>query len=81
MSKLFEPDNIREHESIKIIAKTMGGIDGLLKTLKTSVKRGISQSPEEIEDRKNHFGRNNPPMRNTTSIFDMIIECFEDLML
>lgn len=81
ISKLFEPDNIRDHESIKMVKSQFGGIEGILKNLKSDVKKGISGKKEDIEARQQFFGRNDPPVRNPTSIFSMILECFEDLML
>lgn len=54
-------------------------MDGLIAKLRSDRKNGITSS--DILERKKHFGRNDPPIRKTTSIFDMILECFEDLML
>jgi hypothetical protein len=61
LSKLFEPDNIREHESLKIVKNKFSGIDGLFRSLHSSVKTGISGSSADVEARKVHFGRNDPP--------------------
>lgn len=52
-----------------------------MKGLKSNVKKGISGKKEDIDERKEVYGRNDPPVRNPTSIFAMIAECFEDLML
>lgn len=49
--------------------------------LKSSIKVGISNNQVDIEERKKHFGRNDPPQRKSTGICEMILECFEDLML
>lgn len=81
LSKLFEPDNIREHESMKLVINKFHGIQGLLKSLKTTVKGGASNLPHDILERQQYYGRNDPPVRKSASIFTMIAECFEDLML
>ncbi|EGR29603.1 hypothetical protein IMG5_152530 [Ichthyophthirius multifiliis] len=81
LSKLFEPDSIREHESLKILNSKFNGLSSLCSSLKTDIKKGCSNSSESIQIRQDHFGRNDPPERESSTLFQMIVECFEDLML
>lgn len=36
---------------------------------------------EDLEQRKLEFGTNHQPERETSTLFSLIMECFEDLML
>ncbi|KAL4435781.1 hypothetical protein ABPG74_015749 [Tetrahymena malaccensis] len=81
LQRLFEPDNVRDHDSIKIINKDYQGIDNVMKMLRTDAQRGILGTPQDIQERQASFGANLPPQRESSSLFEMILECFEDFML
>lgn len=57
----------------------MGGINGLAKLVRTNLKMGIGENDKEL--REDHFGLNDPTLAPTKSLWVMIVECFDDLML
>ncbi|EGR30692.1 hypothetical protein IMG5_125530 [Ichthyophthirius multifiliis] len=80
LSSLFEIDNIRDKVSqSKLIV--LGGAKGLLDQLFTNLKAGINTKPDEIKARKIFYGDNKPALKKRKTLFQMIMDCFEDLML
>ena len=59
----------------------MGWKNGLLSSLLTDTVNGISETPEEIKDRKSYFGSNEKPVIKTKTLMSLICECFEDTKL
>ncbi|KAL4469987.1 hypothetical protein ABPG73_016723 [Tetrahymena malaccensis] len=80
LSEMFDIDNIRDHHSSSML-RQKGGPLSLLADLHTSMDRGINQIESEIEARKEHFGENIRIQKEPKTLFEMIIDCFEDLML
>jgi Ca2+ transporting ATPase len=88
-SDLFHPDNIKNHAegdshvsvSIHKLWKGYGGHEGLAKILRTDLKKGIKGDQSDMFERKKAFGLNSKRLAKTKSLMDLIIECFEDLML
>ncbi|EWS72210.1 calcium-translocating P-type ATPase, PMCA-type protein (macronuclear) [Tetrahymena thermophila SB210] len=80
LSEMFDIDNIRDHHSSSML-RQKGGPLSLLADLHTSIDRGINQIESEIEARKEHFGENLRIQKEPKTLFEMIIDCFEDLML
>jgi len=56
-----------------------GGVENLEDKLKTNFKAGITGL--DVELRKTAFGSNIKPLPKTHTLFDLILECFEDTML
>ncbi|EGR33978.1 hypothetical protein IMG5_028960 [Ichthyophthirius multifiliis] len=79
---MFVPDNIQQNESIKILENQLGGITKLQNDLKTDIKKGIStRNQQELNQRIKYFGKNEYLRRPPKKMIELIIECFEDLML
>ena len=56
-----------------------GGAHGLLTLLESHKETGIKNS--SLAERVASFGNNNPLVRNATTFFEFVWECFEDLTL
>ena len=55
------------------------GITGLCKRLHTDSEKGIH--PDSIPSREEHYGSNKPLVKESTTFFEFVWECFEDLTL
>ena len=78
LSNLFEPDSIRDNLSYtKLLA--LGNVEGLAIAMRTNLKSGISDGDTDL--REDHFGRNDPVFALQKTLWDMVLECFDDLML
>lgn len=80
LTALFEIDSIRDGGSANKL-RILGGPEGLLKELHTSIKNGINEVKRELDARRDQYGDNSPYVKKQRTLFEMIIECFEDLML
>lgn len=80
LTALFEIDSIRDGVSANKL-RVLGGPQGLLDSLHTNTKSGINEIKAELEARKEHYGDNSPYVKKSRTLLEMIIECFEDLML
>ncbi len=47
--------------------------------MRVNLKQGLSMDDREM--REDHYGRNDPVFAPSKTLWDMIKECFEDLML
>ena len=80
LSSFFEPDLIRNGESIQKLS-SISGIQGLAKKLSVSLKIGLIPDTVQFNERIDIFGKNLPIIRKSKSIWELIKEQFEDLML
>ncbi|KAL4460329.1 hypothetical protein ABPG74_000080 [Tetrahymena malaccensis] len=80
LSDLFQPDSIREGQSLKQIEDT-GGVEGLLRNLKTHLKKGIDTSDISISDRIQAFGQNENITKAPKTFCELVMECLEDDVL
>lgn len=81
LTDLFLPDNIRDGVSYKIIT-CLSGIGSILDQLKTNIDSGITvKNLAELEERKRKYGKNDPVIRPTKSLWFFIMESLEDFML
>lgn len=69
------PDMIK---SSKMIMETYGGPEGIMKSLYTDPKVGISGTVDDISDRKRIYGVNAFPPPHIKGIMELIMENFED---
>lgn len=77
---MFKVDNILHGTSLKELLKA-GGSKELFSRLSTSLKGGIPNEPREIQKRIDSFGSNaliEPP---TKTLWEIFLDCFEDLTL
>lgn len=89
VSDLFHPDGLKNHssedskvcESVYTLYKKLGGSEGIAKLLKTDLKKGIEGKSRELNERQVAFGYNSKPLSPVKSLFALIMECFEDVML
>lgn len=77
---MFEPDNIRDGKSVEALA-SWGGYQGLEKALRTNFQRGIVNDQKDHDKRIEDWGDNQPIIKPPPTIFDLIMENFEDEML
>ncbi|KAL4507213.1 hypothetical protein ABPG72_002006 [Tetrahymena utriculariae] len=80
LSDLFQPDSIREGQSLKHI-EDVGSVEGLLRTLKTHQKKGIDTSDISIQDRIQAFGQNENITKPPKTFWELVMECLEDDLL
>jgi len=64
--------------SSRLILEKFGGYDGIANRLKTNLLTGHSGSKEEIAARKAHFGANSFPPPKIKSIWELVMENFDD---
>lgn len=67
--------------SVHRFFKQYHGLEGLARNLKTNMKTGIEGSAQDLATRKKVFGMNAKRLAKTKSLFDLIGDCFEDVML
>ena len=72
-------DSIREQKSNKTVETKYGGVQGLLKALKTDEEKGIPATSLSL--RHQQFGTNQPIVKEATTFWEFVWECFEDLTL
>lgn len=80
LSKLFEPDNIRNGKSIEIL-NSFDGISGIFSSVKSSISKGITEEASEIQQRVKQFGDNRPHIYNKKSFFHFLFEPLKDTVL
>lgn len=80
LANLFEPDNIRHGDSIDAL-KSWGKIEGLEGLLHTSYRKGIYKDSKDHESRTKAYGDNQPIVKPPKTIWELIVENFEDDML
>lgn len=64
--------------SSKLILEDHGGYEGLASKLQTSLETGIGSDPKELTERRSHFGPNSFPPPKIKSIYELVMENFED---
>lgn len=69
----------RGAEARERIDTDYGGIDGLCKKLKTDPATGLPNTEEELERRRNAFGRNEIPPHPPKSFFTLVWEALQGL--
>lgn len=77
---MFEIDSIRDGVSANRM-RVLGGPNGLLEGLHSNIKTGINQISSELDARREQFGDNAPFVKVPNTLWQMIVDCFEDLML
>ncbi|EGR29017.1 hypothetical protein IMG5_164760 [Ichthyophthirius multifiliis] len=77
---LFQPDHIRDGESVKKLCD-YNGIQGLASLLKTSLKNGIDSSQQSLLERQKAFGINEQIVKPSKTLWELIIGQFEDKIL
>jgi len=81
LASLFQPDNMRDGVSNKIITK-LEGVHTIVQHLKTDINKGINSKNEaEMADREQKYGKNAPIIKPLKSLWFFIKEAFEDTML
>ena len=81
LSSLFQPDNMRDGVSNKIITQ-LQGVGSIIRDLKTDIHKGInSKSQAELNEREAKFGKNLPVIKPLKSLWFFIKESFEDTMM
>ena len=85
---MFHPDNIKNYAEGKKISLSLDflfskfeGMEGLHKALKTNPKDGISSDPTEMDFRKRTYGENYKRPPKIRTLWELIIENFEDRIL
>jgi hypothetical protein len=77
LANLFEPDNIRHGDSIEWL-KNSGKIEGLEGLLHTNYRKGIYKDSKDHEARTKAYGDNQPIVKPPKTIWELIVENFED---
>jgi len=72
---------IHNHDGIKELNETFGGLDGLEKKLQTNLITGLTGDPIDLLNRKKIFGRNEIPKKSSKSFFRLIFEAIQDVTL
>ena len=83
MSKIFNNEyNTREHPSEKFFKTHLKNVEYVGQLFKTDFQRGLSSTnKEDLEWRERKWGNNHLPPEQAKTIFELILECFEDIML
>ena len=83
MSKIFNNEyNTSEHPSEKFFKTHLKNVEYVGQLFKTDFQRGLSSSnKEDLEWRERKWGNNHLPPEQAKTIFELILECFEDIML
>ena len=83
MSKIFNNEyNTSEHPSQKYFEQHLKSVEYVGQLFKTDFKNGLSSSnKEDLEWREKKWGNNHLPPEQAKTIFELILECFEDFML
>lgn len=69
------------HDSIKELNETFGGLYGLEKQLQTNLITGLTGDPLDLLNRKKIFGRNELPKKLSKSFFRLMFEALQDTTL
>lgn len=64
-----------------MLQKKYGGVAALAAGVGSNLSRGINNTIEEVNKRKERYGDNKPIPRVARTIWSMVKECFEDLIL
>ena len=67
-----------EVPSTQLILRTHGGYSGLAEKIQTSLETGIRNDKQEIKERTSHFGANSFPPPKIKSIWELVMENFDD---
>jgi Ca2+-transporting ATPase len=80
MSKIFNNEyNTSEHPSQKYFEQHLKSVEYVGQLFKTDFKNGLSSSnKEDLEWREKKWGNNHLPPEQAKTIFELILECFED---
>jgi len=73
-------DHIRNGKSLAILKKH-NGLLGITQTLKSDLMRGISCEPESLKMREEHFGNNQPYVRERKGFWFFVWESLKDTVL
>jgi len=63
------------------LQKIFGGVEGLARSLDSSLKTGIDGSDKDLKERAKRYGANKVEPRLTKSFFELCLEPFEDTIL
>jgi P-type Ca2+ transporter type 2B len=78
---MFKMDNIDSGKSLNLYEK-IGRQEGLLRNLEVPFKTGLTiNNKEDIENRIQKFGRNDPILKEPKGLYELILKCLEDQML
>uniref|UniRef100_A0A0K0F2H5 Calcium-transporting ATPase n=1 Tax=Strongyloides venezuelensis TaxID=75913 RepID=A0A0K0F2H5_STRVS len=72
---------LRGNEALEVINKKYGGIENLCKKLKTDSMNGLPNDPNEIENRRKVFGKNEIPPVPSKSFLKLVWEALQDITL
>jgi len=90
LTALFHPDNIKimhaksggkVSTSLYDYCHTMGGPKGVARGLKSDIKLGIEGSKDDIAKRTEKYGENRKRLPKIRTLFESILENFEDRIL
>ena len=83
MSKIFNNEyNTSEHPSEKFFKTHLKNVEYVGQLFKTDFQRGLSSTnKEDLEWRERKWGNNHLPPEQAKTILELILECFEDIML
>jgi magnesium-transporting ATPase (P-type) len=69
------------HDCIKELNETYGGLYGLEKKLQTNLLTGLTGDLLDLNNRKKIFGRNELPKKSSKSFFRLMFEALQDITL
>ena len=72
---------IHNHDGIKELNETFGGLHGLEKKLRTNLLTGLTGDSLDLLNRKKIFGRNEIPKKSTKSFIRLMFEAVQDVTL
>ena len=72
---------IHNHDGIKELNETFGGLHGLERKLRTNLLTGLTGDPLDLLNRKKIFGRNEIPPKPPKTFFRLMFEALQDVTL
>jgi magnesium-transporting ATPase (P-type) len=69
------------HDCMKELNETFGGLNGIEKKLHTNLLTGLTGDPIDLFNRKKIFGRNELPKKSSKSFFRLMFEALQDVTL
>jgi len=69
------------HDGIKELNETFGGLHSLEKKLQTNLITGLTGDVVDLFNRKKIFGRNEIPKKSSKSFFRLMFEALQDITL
>ncbi|XP_038668557.1 plasma membrane calcium-transporting ATPase 2 isoform X11 [Scyliorhinus canicula] len=72
---------LRGSEAVQKIQDTYGDMNGFCRRLKTSPTEGLAGNPEDLENRRQFFGRNFIPPKKPKTFLQLVWEALQDVTL